>query len=191
MVIAFRQDNKNYIAVSSNSTVSDTSKKDRVNSDNITTWKIKGREGWYIACSKFSFTTDLIRYMDDMFDEEISFDTLIRYTVPYLKSALSEWGLADDNESEVHIVIANNEHIFAIDRYFCVEEVDDFICHGWNYDIARGAMEFTRGEKPEVRAKEAFHAIDYLRTNDYFPVVFIELETGKKKVWYSYDKSGK
>jgi hypothetical protein len=52
-------------------------------------------------------------------------------------------------------------------------------------------MEFTRGEKPEVRAKEAFHAIDYLRTNDYFPVVFIDLETGKKKVWYSYDKSGK
>ena len=187
MVIALKENDKVYAAVSANAALVNMSRKDMVLDDNLPIWKIPGHKGWYVMCTKLLPMVDVLRYTDGLFAKEITHQSLIRYTIPRMKEVLGERGLIKEKNWANTALIFSAEKAYVLDAYFCLSELYEMETNGVQFEITRGSLEFTKGLPPKVRLREAFVAVNESRGKDVFPVVCMDAESGKKEIWWSYE----
>ena len=187
MYIAIKDKNTTYVGVSNVESLVNMSVKDMLLDENINVWNIAGHKGWYAVCSRFYVETDLLRYSKGLFDKKITYQSLLSYTVPKMKEILEERGLVKDRCWYNEFLIVSKDKAYIIDGYFCVCEMIDFSIADGREDIARGCVEFNKDMPTKQRICEAFHSVEAMRGKKNFPVVVLDIATGKKETWWSYE----
>ena len=187
MYIAIKENKKMYLAVTNSEYLVNMSAKDMLLEDNLTRWKIAGRKGWYMATARFNPTTDVLRYAKGLLAKEITYQSLLTHTIPKMKQLLGERDLVKDKYWYNEALIVNNDKAYIIDGYFCLREMTDFDVGDARADIVRGCLEFTKNLPTKVRIYEGIHSVEEMRGKAHFPAVLLDIETGKKDVWWSYE----
>jgi hypothetical protein len=85
------------------------------------------------------------------------------------------------------LLIVSKNKAYTIDGYFCVNEVDDYAVADARMDIIRGSLEYTEGLPTKVRICEAIHSVEDMRGKSHFPAILLDVVTGKKECWWSYE----
>lgn len=191
MVVVLKDKKTSLVGISVNESLMDMSDKDLMLEDNIPLAKISGHKGWYMAFEKAMLTSDILRYTKGLFAKEITAESLIRFTVPKMKTLLDERGLVKDRNWYNSMFIASRDCVYCVDSYFCVYEIDEFEVKGTREDIARGSMEFTKDLPAKVRMCEAFQSLNSARSRRRFPVMMLEVAVGKREIWWSYEDACK
>lgn len=187
MFVVIKEKKTTYIGVSNRTFLCDMSAKDMLLEENISVWKIARRKGWYMVCSRLNPATDILRYAKNLFDKEITYQSLMRYTVPKIKKILEERGLVKDRYWYNEAVIVSKDKAYAIDGYFCVREVTDFDVADAREDIVRGCLEFNRDLPAKARMCEGIRALEEARGKGCFPAIVLDVAMGKREAWYSYE----
>ena len=85
------------------------------------------------------------------------------------------------------LLIVSKDKAYTIDGYFCVNEVDNYAVADARADIMRGSLEYTEALPTKVRICEAIHSVEEMRGKVHFPAVLLDVATGKKESWWSYE----
>ena len=189
MYIAVKEQGKTYLGVTNADCMSDMSTEDMLLDENFPMWKIAGRKGWYMVCGRAYVEVDLLRYTKGLFDKEINYQTLLRHTIPCMKELLESRGLVKDRCWYNDLLIISNDKVYNIDGYFCLSEVDDFVVSSAREDIIRGCMEFNKDLPAKVRICEGAHSLEIARGKGHYPLVVVDLSTGKKETWMSHEQA--
>ena len=187
MIIAMKDKNTTYLAYTNADSLVNMSPEDMLLKDNSLLWKISGLKGWYAACGRFYVETDVLRYSKGLFEKEITYQSLLRHTVPKMKEILDARGLIKDRCWYNELLVVSKDKAYIIDGYFCVNEVLDFSISDAREDIARGCIEFNKGMPARKCICEALHSIEEMRSRSRFPAVVVDVATDKREVWYSYE----
>lgn len=187
MYIAIKDKTTTYVGVSNADSLVNMSPKDMVLDENINVWKIAGRKGWYAACGRFYAEMDLLHYSKGLFAQEITYQSLLSHTVPKMKEILESRGLVKDRCWYNELLIVSKDKVYSIDGYFCVGEVLDFTVSGTREDIARGSIEFNKDMPAKKRICEAMYSVETMGGKKCFPAIVLDVATGKKKTWWSYE----
>ena len=187
MYIAIKDKNTTYLGVSNADVIMDTNPKDMILDENLNMWRIAGRKGWYAVCGRYYVESDLLRYSKGLFDKEITYQSLLSYTIPKIKEILEARGLVKDRCWYNDLLLVSKDKAYIIDGYFCVNEVTDFAVADAREDIIRGSVEFNKDMPIRKRICEAFHSVDAMRGKRHFPALVLDIATGKKECWWSYE----
>lgn len=187
MFIAVKEKDTVYVGITNMESFADSSVEDMILDENLLVWKIGGHKGWYMACNRFYAEVDVLRYAKGLFAKEITYQTLVRHTLPKMKELLSERGLIKDKCWYNDMLIFNKDMVYEIDGYFCVSEIDNTVVASVRSDIVRGCMEFNADLPAKERICEGVHSLQKLRGKKHFPVILLDAATGKKEVWMSYE----
>ena len=187
MYIAIKEKKKMYVAVTNSEYLVNMSAKDMLLEDNLTLWKIAGRKGWYMATARCNPTTDVLRYAKGLFAKEITYQTLLAHTIPKMKQLLGERDLIKDKYWYNELLIVNKDKAYVIDGYFCLREVVDFDVCDSRADVIRGCLEFNKNLPAKVRICEAICSVEEMRGKKHFPAILLDVATGKKEAWWSYE----
>jgi hypothetical protein len=188
MFVAIKDSKTTYVGASSvGDSLCDMSKQDMMLEENVTIWKIAGHKGWYAVGDRFYVEMDLLRYTKGLFAKEITYQSLLSYTIPRMKALLESRGLVKDRAWYNDLLIVSKDKAYTIDGYFCVNEVDDYAVANACMDIIRGALEYTEGLPTKVRICEAIHSVEEMRGKSHFPAILLDVATGKKECWWSYE----
>ena len=187
MYIAIKEKQKMYVAVTNSEYLVNMSAKDMLLDDNLTLWKVVGRKGWYMSTSRCNPTTDILRYAKGLFAKEITYQTLLAHTIPKMKQLLGERDLIKDKYWYNELLIVNKDKAYVIDGYFCLREVVDFDVCDARADVIRGCLEFNKNLPAKVRICEAIHSVEEMRGKSHFPAVLLDVATGKRESWWSYE----
>ena len=188
MFVAIKDNNTMYVGVSSAAdSLCDMNQQDMLLEENVMIWKIAGHKGWYVVGGRFYVEMDLLRYAKGLFDKEITYQSLLSYTVPRMKALLESRGLVKDRAWYNDLLIVSKNKAYEIDGYFCVNEVDSYAVADPRTDIMRGALEYTEGLPAKTRICEAIHSLEEMRGKNHFPAVLLDVATGKRESWWSYE----
>ena len=187
MIITIKDKNTTYLAYTNADSLVDMNPQDMVLEENLGFWKIAGHKGWYAACGRLYVEADLLRYSKGLFDKEITYQSLLSYTVPKMKEILDARGLIKDRCWYNDLVIVSKDKAYIIDGYFCVSEITDFSIADAREDIMRGSMEFNKELPARKRICEAMHSVEEMRGRSRFPAVILDVATRKKETWWSYE----
>jgi hypothetical protein len=187
MFVLFKEGNTHYVGSTNRPFLTDMSKKDMLLSENMTISKIKGRKGWYMVFGRFNVTTDLIRYTQNLFAKEITYQSLLQHTIPWMKKVLSERDLVRDKYWYNELLIVNKDKAYIIDGYFCLREAVNYDLVDARSEIARGSIEFNKDLPTKLRILEAFQSVEEMRNKSCFPATLLNVGTGKSETWYSYE----
>ena len=187
MFVAIKDTKTTYVGVSNADSLSDMSRADMLLDDNQLMWKIAGHKGWYMACGRFYVEMDLIRYAKGLVAKEITYQSLLSYTLPRLKDLLESRGLVKDRCWYNELYIISKDKAYAIDGYFCVSEIEEVAVSNARAEIVRGSLEYNKALPAKLRMCEAFYSVEELRGKSQFPALLWDTATGKKEVWWSYE----
>ena len=188
MFVAIKDSKTTYVGVSSvGDSLCDMSKQDMMLEENVTIWEIAGHKGWYAVGGRFYVEMDLIRYAKGLFAKEITYQSLLSYTIPKIKDLLDLRGLVKDRAWYNDLLIVSKDKAYIIDGYFCLNEVDDYAVADARADIMRGSLEYTEGLPVKVRICEAIHSVEEMRGKSHFPAILLDVATGKRESWWSYE----
>ena len=187
MYIAIKENNKMYVATTNSEYLVNMSAKDMLLDENVTLWKIAGRKGWYMATERFNTATDVLRYAKGLFAKEITYQSLLAYTIPKMKQLFAGRELIKDKYWYNEVLIVSKDAAYIIDGYFCLHEVTNFEVADARNDIIRGCLEFNKNLPAKVRICEAIHSVEEMRGKNHFPAILLDVELGKKEVWWSYE----
>lgn len=187
MLVAIKDTKTTYVGVSNVDSLSDMSQADMVLDENQLMWKIAGHKGWYMACGRFYVELDLLRYAKGLVAKEITYQSLLSYTIPRIKSLLESRGLVKDRCWYNELYFISKDKTYVIDGYFCIGEVEEFAVSNARADIVRGCLEYTKALPAKLRMREAFLSVEEMRGKRHFPAVVWDTATGKKEVWWSYE----
>ena len=187
MFVAIKDGKKMYVGASSADSLLDMSRRDMVLEENVALWEIPRHPGWYIAGERFYVEMDRLRYADNLFTQKINYQSLLSHTIPKMKELLTSYGLVKDRSWENELLIIGKDKAYGIDSYFCVTEIEEFTMAGFRSDIMRGCLEFTKGMPAKTRICEAIHSVEEMRGRCNFPAVILDVETGRKEIWWSYE----
>ena len=192
MFVAIRDSKTTYVAASSAAdALCDMNVQDMLLSENVAIWKIPGHKGWYAVGGRFYVEMDLLRYAKGLFAKEITYQSLLSYTIPKIKNLLDLRGLVKDRAWYNDLLIVSKDKAYIIDGYFCLNEVDDYAVADARADIMRGSLEYTEGLPTKVRICEAIHSVEEMRGKSHFPAVLLDVATGKSESWWSYEDTVK
>ena len=188
MFVAIKDKETTYVGVSSAAdSLCDMNEKDMLLDENISLWKITGRKGWYAVGGRFYVEMDILRYTKGLFDKEITYQSLLSYTIPRMKALLESRDLVKDRAWYNDLLIVSKDKAYVIDGYFCVNEVDSYAVADPRMDIMRGSLEFNESLPVKMRVCEAIHSVEEMRGKSHFPVVLFNVATGKKESWLTYE----
>ena len=187
MFVAIKDGKNMYVGASSADSLLDMSHRDMVLEENVALWEIPDHPGWYVAGERFYVEMDRLRYAKDLFAQEITYQSLLSYTIPKMKDLLTGYGLVKDRSWENELLIIGKDKAYGIDSYFCVAEMGEYTMAGFRADIIRGCLEFTKGMPAKARMCEAIHSVQEMRGRSNFPAVILDVTTGRKEIWWSYE----
>ena len=188
MFVAIRDSKTTYVAASSApDALCDMNMQDMLLSENVAIWKIPGHKGWYAVGGRFYVEMDLLRYARGLFAKEITYQSLLSYTIPKIKNLLDLRGLVKDRAWYNDLLIVSKDKAYIIDGYFCLNEVDDYAVADARADIMRGSLEYTEDLPTKERICEAIHSVEEMRGKSHFPAVLLDVATGKRESWWSYE----
>ena len=191
MYIVIKEKKKMYVAVTNSDYLVNMSATDMLLEDNLTLWKITGRKGWYMSTARCNPTTDVLRYAKGLFAKEITYQNLLAHTIPKMKQLLGARDLIKDKYWYNEVLIGNKDKAYVIDGYFCLREVTDFDVGDSRADIIRGCLEFNKNLPTKVRICEGIHSVEEMRGKNHFPAIVLDVTTGKKETWWSYEDACK
>ena len=172
MFVAIRDSKTTYVAASSAAdALCDMNVQDMLLSEHVAIWKIPGHKGWYAVGGSGYVEMDLLRYAKGLFAQEITYQSLLSYTIPKIKNLLDLRGLVKDRAWYNDLLIVSKDKAYVIDGYFCLNEVDDYAVADARADIMRGSLEYTEGLPTKVRICEAIHSVEEMRGKRHFPAV--------------------
>ena len=187
MFVALKGKETTYVAYSNVDSLLDMSTRDLLLAENASAWKISGRKGWYAVCGRSYVEVDVLRYTKGLFPKEITYQSLLKHTIPKMKQVLDERGLIKDGCWYNELLLVHKDKTYCIDGYFCLGEVTDYEVSSTRTDIMRGCLAWTKDMPAKARVLEAVHSVEFLRGKVYFPITLLDAATGKKEVWYSYE----
>lgn len=188
MFVAIKDSKTTYVGVSNvGDSLCDMSKQDMMLEENVIIWEIAGHKGWYAVGGRFYVEMDLIRYAKGLFAKEITYQSLLGYTIPKIKDLLDLRGLVKDRAWYNDLLIVSKDKAYIIDGYFCLNEVDDYAVADARADIMRGSLEYTEDLPAKVRICEAIHSVEEMRGKSHFPALLLDVATGKREAWWSYE----
>ena len=188
MFVAIKDSKTTYVAASSAAdALCDMNEQDMLLSENVAIWKIPGHKGWYAVGGRFYVEMDLLRYTKGLFAKEITYQSLLSYTVPRMKALLESRGLVNERAWYNDLLIVSKDKAYAIDGYFCVNEVDSYVVADPRIDIMRGSLEYSEGMPTKARICEAIHSVEAMRGKAHYPAILLDVATGKKEKWWSYE----
>ena len=187
MFAVIKEKETTWVAVSNADCLTDMNRADMLLEDNISAWKIPGHKGWYAVCGRQFVEVDILRYTKGLFDKEITYQSLMQYTIPKIKRLLESRSLVKEKCWYNDLLIVSKDKAYFIDGYFCLSEVQDFAASDTRADIVRGALEYTKGLPALERLREAVRSIEEARGRSRFPALVLNVATGKKAFWYTYE----
>lgn len=190
MYVAIKEQDKIHVGISYQKWMHDMSEQDALLSENVPMWKISGHKGWYVVCSRVNRVADILRYKK-IFEKEITFHSILQYTVPTIKKILKENDLMKEDYCYNEILIFNENRAYALDGYLCLRELQDFEVMDNREDIARGSIMFNCEQSAKVRIREAFRSLEMMRGTRCFPAIYINPASGEKETWCSYEDACK
>ena len=188
MFVAIKDNNTTYVGASSAAdSLCDMNQRDMLLDENMLIWKIPGHKGWYAVGGRFYIEMDVLRYAKGLYAKEITYQSLLSYTIPRMKALLESRGLVKDRAWCNDLLIVSKDKAYIIDGYFCVNEVDDYAASDAREDIMRGSLEYTKGLATKFRICEAIHSVEEMRGKSHFPAMLLDVATGKREAWWSYE----
>ena len=189
MIAILKTEDDTFVASANRDAFIDLSLSDLLLDENLGVWKLKGHKGWFVAVRKPMTSSDLLRYEDELFADEISLISLSRHTLPMMRKIFAERGILNDGTWFNNLYVFNSQVAYCVDSYFNVYEVDFIETAGKDAIVLRGSLEFTNGSKltPLERLNEAYHGLELNRQHQLYPVVALQASTGKKQIWHSYE----
>ena len=190
MFVAIKDSKTIYVGVSSAAdSLCDMNKQDMLLEENVMLWKIPGHKGWYAVGGRAYVEMDVLRYAKGLFAKEITYQSLLSHTVPRMKALLTMRGLVKDRAWYNDLLIVSKDKAYIIDGYFCLNEVDDYAVVDARADIMRGALEYSEGLPAKLRVFDAIHSVEEMRGKARFPAILLDVATGKKEAWLSYEEA--
>ncbi len=132
MIFSINNQKEAYIALTTRDGVSFADVRDSMVIENLPFFEVKGRSGLYMLFNKFERSSEIFRYNNDIFADEISFQSIVNYTVPKMRELLDEEELLkkDGKEWTNAVLIVYKGKIYTINQYFEVFENEEYCVHG-------------------------------------------------------------
>ena len=182
MIIAVKDKDTAYVAVSVECTFFAVHTEDILHEDNLKMWHPQGRDNCIMAITSVSdICCDRLRYADiAAFDKPLDSAVMLREIVPAIQKVYGN--LLDDGRLWHEIVVAKDDRLFNITPNFTVCEIEDFEALGYPgaEDIAFGVLEANRDLPPVERIAEAFRTIEEGTANRHFPIVVMNTKTDER-----------
>ncbi len=184
MLLAIKDNNTVYVARSITSTrLKPFYTPDLILSDNSNVWKVKGNENTLMACDYHSRDTDLMKYDDEIFQGELTFNRLIQEIVPKMKDKLESFGRLDNNNRfDSVFIVAQKDKIYRIDILGCVTE-EEYAVSGTGNEVLLGSIMRTKDNTDVLsRIRDIFIDCRDFTHENVFPIIVMDTKTCKETI---------
>lgn len=183
MIIYIKENGIDYLACNNNDILSFGAYEDKVCSDNLTMWKVKNRKRVYAGCGQLNRESDILRYDDKLFDKEVTYDSLVNYTVPRMKELLGYFDcVVKDVYWRNEMLIVSDSKAFLITQNMFVCDLNDFFVIGSGDNYLMGALEVTKNLPIVERIKKIISALNEQENINLFPITLLNTKTGRKSI---------
>ena len=185
MIIAIKEKDKVVIGYSNLDSWCSLTNKDYIDEENLAI-KFSNTDKMFV-CSDMNRRSDVLLYVEELFNCEVSPKSIVRDIIPYIKERLKENDLSIDENSgwKNTLTICDNEHIYDIGPKFGFREVYDFVCHGYReVDVVISVLDETSHLPAEERIVNAVSFAGKLYKENLFPIVITDTKDKKFKAIY-------
>ena len=181
MIVAVKKNNNIVVGISTTDTYDGQTERDMLLQDNVPFWKVSGTDDCFVFADAPSYTTDVLRYNDDVFKGISDYNSLIMEVVPKMKELLAEKRcLTDKGLSDCTLIIVKGDKLFEITTKFLVKEEDEWTSSE-NKEAMAGAYEECKDLSAEETVLFAYRNILWHNSNP-FPLILFDATTKKKKI---------
>lgn len=90
MIVAVKKNNNIVVGISTTDTYSGQTERDMLLQENVPFWKVGGTDDCFVFADASSYTSDVLRYNDDVFKGITDYNSLLVEVVPKMKELLAE-----------------------------------------------------------------------------------------------------
>lgn len=187
MVVAIKKDDRVVVGISVGDSLIDMTENDLALYENVPFWKVKGNKNCYVFAEDMKFSTDLLRYNDYIFKDVSDGKSVIETVMPRMKELLKKYGqTTEDTKWDSRLLIVKDNKTFIVDRYFSVDEADEYVGLGYE-SILVGGLEESKGLPPKESILFALKTFNRARNRNIFPLVLFDTKTKKKEVIFNME----
>lgn len=185
MLLSIKNENEAYIASTSLDILLFDNVQNSILKENLPFFEVKDRKGLYMFFNKLCRSEEIFRYNNDIFAEEISFQTIVNHTVPKMMGILDDEKILTIKDKEPEwdnsVLIVYNGQIYSINQNFDVSENEDYFTAGICRANLYGCL-ISEPEKPiRYRFAEAFKFLKSISSLDVFPLTLFNVNTSTYK----------
>lgn len=185
MLLFIKNENEAYIASTSLDNLSFDNIQNSLLKENLPFFEVKDRKGLYMFFNKLRRSEEVFRYNNDIFAEEISFQTIVNHTVPKMIEILDDEKILTikdkSPEWDNSVLVVYNGQIYSINQNFEVYENENYFTAGIYRSDLYGCL-ISEPEKPiRYRFAEAFKLLKSISSFDAFPLTLFNLNTSTYK----------
>ena len=192
LIVSIKHNNKMYVAADSNHVLA-THIDTFSNKNNFKFWKIPGKKNAIMAyVGPYKRISNILKFREDLFEYgEITFESIVRHTVPMLVEMVKTYGIIkkDEFQTKGRYLIVTKDHMFVIEDDGFVYIADDFVALGSGKKIAYGIHQSTSETQSPIDEKIT-KLFKYVSEQDFkvtFPVVYTEV--GSKSITIIHENS--
>ena len=183
MIVAVKKENTFAVGVSISDSSIYMTERDLSLRSNLPFWKIKKVKGMYIGTKTLSFTTDLLRYNEQIFIDAIDTKSIVEKVIPKIKSLLVKYSLLINNrEWDNQIVIIYNNRFFRITNFFEVDELDEYVILGDDAFI-KTSLDLSKNKSSSERILNAVRDLCRMKNKQLFPLTVFNSANKISKVY--------
>ena len=187
MIIAIKENDKVIVGYSNADSWGCLSEKDYIDEENIAIGF--SEDGKLFAFTNTDRISDALLYEEDFLNKEVTFKSIIREIIPYIKEKLENYKVYDEIEHwNNSLIICESDKLFDIDPSFGFYEADDYVCHGYNVETLKSVLDETIGIPAEERIMKAVIFSCKLHNDVLFPIVIVDSKSRKCKYIFEGEK---
>lgn len=185
MIVARKSGDEIVVGATVSDSLVDMTERDLCLAENIPFWKVKRNKDCYVFAEDLTFSTDLLRYNDYIFNNVTDGNSVITDLVPKMKDLLSRHScIIGKDEWDSQLLIIKGNKLFTIGRYFTVSEVEEFVGLGFEAYLL-GGLEENKDKTVEESILTTVRNLNQMRCRNFFPLVLFDNKTKKRKIIYN------
>ena len=187
----FAQDKKqSYILTSTREGLDFFDLKDYVLTENLPFFEVKDKKGVFMFFHKLTQEVEVFRYATELFAEEVTFESIVKHTIPKMMAILDDNDLLDEENTtwENTAIIVCNGKVFSITTLFEVIEETDYFTRGINHVMTLGCLASDETLPIKNRLANTIYLLQKIEAIDLFPVTLFNVKTATYKHCFNFDE---
>ena len=187
MLLFAQNEKQSYILTSTREMLDFLALNDYVLQENLPFFEVKDKKGVFMFFKKPTDSLEIFRYQTELFAKEVTFDSIVSYTIPKMINILEDNDLLDEDSTiwDNTALIVYNGKIFSITNRFEVIEELNYFTRGVNQFMTFGCLACDETLPIENRFANAIDMLLKLESLDVFPVTLFDVKTATYKHYFN------